>query len=122
MRNNFVDIFKQKRYLSKILIIIALIVVDLISKAFMASYFGAGHSAIDILGGFITFTYIKNTGAAFGSFSSSTAILTIISIVFVIVFLVVDYFQKHQSRLYLAGFCLIIAGAMGNFVDRLFLG
>ena len=87
----------------------------------MSAYFEAGNEPISILWGMVTFTYVKNTGAAFGSFASSTVILTIISVVFVLVFTVVDYFHNRQSKLYLTGFWLIIAGAMGNFVDRLFL-
>ncbi len=63
-----------------------------------------------------------NTGAAFGIFSKSTTFLIITSIVIVICMVAVDCMLKIKSKTYTVGFGLIIAGAIGNFVDRIMLG
>ena len=122
MKNNIKTFIKEKKIIAKLLIILSLVVIDLITKVFSSTYFATNDMPVSILWGLISFTFVKNTGAAFGSFSSSTIFLTIISFVFVVVFVVVDIYQKRQTRLYTYGYTLIVAGAVGNLVDRLFLG
>lgn len=63
-----------------------------------------------------------NYGAALGIFSGQLGWLIAISIIFLIVFFVFDYFMKEQSLLYFISFNLILAGAVGNLIDRIFLG
>lgn len=63
-----------------------------------------------------------NTGAAFGIFSKSTTFLIISSIVIVAAMIFVDIIMKAKGKTYTIGFALILAGAIGNFVDRLALG
>ena len=63
-----------------------------------------------------------NTGAAFGIFSKSTTFLISISIVIVLCLVFVDIMLKIKSKTYTIGFGLILAGAIGNFIDRIALG
>lgn len=63
-----------------------------------------------------------NTGAAFGIFSKSTTFLIISSVVIVIALMLIDISLKINGKMYSIGFGLIIAGAIGNFVDRIWLG
>ena len=63
-----------------------------------------------------------NTGAAFGIFSKSTTFLIICSIMIVLAMILVDIIMKSKGKTYTIGFGLIIAGAVGNFVDRVSLG
>ncbi len=63
-----------------------------------------------------------NTGAAFGIFSKSTTFLIISSIAIVAVMLFVDIMMKAKGKTYTVGLGLILAGAVGNFVDRVALG
>lgn len=112
----------DKLMLAKILIIISLIVIDIATKVFFAQYFASGKENIEILWGLITFTYVENTGAAFGSFASGTIILTIVSFVFATLWIVMDIYSQKQTRIYVYSFTLIVAGAIGNLIDRLFLG
>ena len=118
---NFKTFNKDKKYLTKILTIFSFILLDLLSKIFFEKYFTLGHEEFSILFGLIQFTYVQNTGAAFGSFSDSTIFLTIISAIFVIAIVVFDVYYKKQNYLYAFSFSLIVAGAIGNLVDRLFL-
>ena len=111
----------KKSLIWKIALVILFVLLDLVTKNFFMQYFASGNSEISILSGFLTFTYYENSGAAFGSFSDSTVMLTIISIVFVIVFIIIDLFQNDNSKLYITSFSLIIAGAVGNMIDRIAL-
>ena len=44
------------------------------------------------------------------------------SIVFLIGFIIFDYFYKNNNTLYFIAINLILAGAIGNLIDRIFLG
>ena len=62
-------------------------------------------------------TYTQNTGAAFSSFSGMTWLLTLVSLVAALLWK--NYFPGAWGKLSLA---LILAGAVGNLIDRAFLG
>lgn len=67
-------------------------------------------------------TFVKNTGAAFSMFSQHTWVLTLFSAAVSAVLAVVlvrDMLPHWRSRLALG---LLLGGAVGNFIDRLFLG
>ena len=118
----FREFVKEKRLILKIVLVLILCLADLLSKAFFASYFYSGGETINLIGDFLQLTYVENTGAAFGSFSDYTIILTISSAIFVVTFILLDilYF-KYKSKLYIVGYTFVLAGALGNFIDRLFL-
>ena len=63
-----------------------------------------------------------NTGAAFGIFSKSTTFLIICSVLIVAIMIFVDIIMKAKGKTYTIGFGLILAGAVGNFMDRVALG
>lgn len=63
-----------------------------------------------------------NTGAAFGMFSKSTTFLIVFSVIVVACLILVDVMLKIKSKTYAVGFGLVLAGAVGNFVDRIVLG
>lgn len=63
-----------------------------------------------------------NTGAAFGIFSKSTTFLIVSSILIVVVIIFVDIMMKAKGKTYTIGLALIIAGAVGNLIDRIALG
>lgn len=73
--------------------------------------------------GFASFHYLQNTGAAFSIFSNATWLLTILSVVLVIAMFYVLYKTKdYKSRLLRLALLFIIGGAIGNMIDRIFLG
>ncbi len=117
----FKAFINEKKYVWKLLIILCLVLIDLGTKVYFAKYFGGGNQEIDLLGGLITLTYIENTGAAFGMMSNNTIFLAIVSAIFVIIFSLIDIYQKRQDWLYSVSFAIMIAGALGNLVDRIFL-
>lgn len=102
-------------------IILALVAVDIIIKAVVEKALYEGQS-FPFIKGFINFTYVKNTGAAFSLFSNATIWLTIFSIILITIIIFADFSVKHQNGWYHAGFMLILAGAIGNLYDRIFYG
>ena len=78
--------------------------------------------SISFIDGFIGWEYVRNTGAAFGSFSDNTALLSVFTGIVIVVGIVILLMGKIKS-----GFCqvcavLIIAGGLGNLIDRVLLG
>ena len=108
---------KTKYILMSVIIVITL-AIDLVSKQLFSDI-----SYTRIIPYIIAFqTNGGNSGAAFGIFSKSTNFLIILSVAIVAVMLFVDFCLKIKSKTYTIGFGLILAGAIGNFVDRIMLG
>ena len=69
------------------------------------------------------FTYVKNRGIAFGMFQGK---LDIISIATVIAIVAIAYYlykgRNKMSLLEKLGFTFVLAGAIGNMIDRIWRG
>lgn len=81
---------------------------------------------VKIIDGVLELTFLKNTGAAWGSFSNLTWLLTLVSIITVVIILWF-YFNApvaQNSRLWLLEILLvlIVTGAIGNMIDRIGFG
>ncbi len=83
---------------------------------------------IEVIPGIINFTYAENTGAAFGMFQDATWILAIVSFVLAVVMLIFlfktmnTYGKRRYGKMYIISLSMIISGALGNLIDRVFLG
>ena len=104
-----------------IVIAALLVVLDQVVKIMVRSTITLGGSMVlipDVLG----LTYVQNTGAAFSSFHDATAILTVISLVIsILLFLaiVLKWVRHPFGRFTLM---LLLAGAVGNLIDRAVVG
>lgn len=113
---------KKKGYLILGIVVLLGIILDLITKILFAKYFEGGGKDIVLIPNFFSFTFVKNTGAAFGIFGDSTVALTIVSLVFVGLFITYDILYHSDNMWYVLGLSMLISGAIGNFIDRVFLG
>lgn len=82
----------------------------------------AGQGSVTLIPGLLGLTYVENTGMAFSAFSGYTAALALLSLV-ISVLLAAAIWRRWLPR----PFCqwmlaLILAGAVGNLIDRAFLG
>jgi signal peptidase II len=82
------------------------------------------YTAVSVLGNFLEFTNIENTGIAFGwffgiRFKALTTVLTLITVIALIIYL---YKIKNSNFKYRLGIAMVIGGALGNLVDRIFYG
>jgi len=93
-----------------------IVALDQVTKAWAVSSL-AGQPPIEVIGSLLRFTYVENTGAAFGLGTGYTWIFTVIAIVVVLVIL------RTASRLgsYMWAVALggLLGGALGNLIDRL---
>ena len=104
-----------------IAVIAVLTVIDQLTKyAAIATVKENGPS--EFLFGLMQFRYVENTGAAFSSFSENTAALTVVSILLIIAAIVVVAVHKIKSNFVNASLVLVIAGGIGNVIDRIRLG
>lgn len=71
---------------------------------------------------FFSLTYVQNTGAAWSILEGKTTFFTIITVIAVIVvtYLMIRY--RNDSKFLTLGLSLVLAGAIGNFIDRIRLG
>jgi signal peptidase II len=106
-------------------IVCFIVLIDQISKNYIYQNKVQYESPVPIIDGIINFTYLENTGIAFGLFSSMEAssiffiILPIIITFYLISLLQDKEFQSNSSQISLL---LIIGGAIGNIIDRIFRG
>ena len=106
----------MKKLLS-LVIIVGGIVADQIFKNWIVANIQLGDTE-KIWPNVLSLTYIKNDGAAWSSFSGQQwffLILTPIVLVVALWFL----WKKMAQNWYFIGLTLIIAGALGNFIDRI---
>lgn len=104
-----------------IIIAVGLVIFDQLIK-FLSVLFLQPIGRIEILPNIFNLEYIQNTGAAWGMFDQFTWVLTIISAVAVIVMIYLfkkDYIKNKFGKFALM---LVISGAVGNLIDRAFLG
>ena len=88
---------KRTSYIIISVVIVLGVAIDLLSKYFFASYFETHLEDIVVIPNFFVFTFMKNTGAAYGMFGNNTTMLTITSVLFIIAFVVYDIFNHKND-------------------------
>ena len=107
----------KKIHFIKLAIVLGVICLDLITKEI---FYATDYSIIPSIIG--TRSVGLNTGAAWSILSEHTWLLIAFTIVFVIGIAVFDFFVKFNNRVYSVGISFVIGGAVGNLIDRIFLG
>ena len=77
---------------------------------------------LTVIKGFFELCYVRNKGASFGMLANARwifLVVTIIVIIILIVLLSLDYFKSKFADISLV---FILAGGIGNMIDRIFLG
>nr|WP_269634991.1 signal peptidase II [Pelobacter propionicus] len=101
-----------------------LLVLDQATKAYVARTMELYHS-IPVVENFFNFTYLRNKGAAFSLFAQSGFRLHfLISVSLIAVIGIIYYYRKiRPDETHTAvGLTFILAGAVGNLMDRVRLG
>ncbi|EOT29326.1 signal peptidase II [Enterococcus saccharolyticus subsp. saccharolyticus ATCC 43076] len=90
-------------------------------KFWIVSNFALGDTQ-NIIPNILSFTYVQNTGAAWSIFEGQMGFFTVITLiaVAVVTYLLVRY--RNENKLFTIGLALVLAGAIGNFIDRVRLG
>ena len=103
-----------------------IVIVDQITKWLVVQRIPL-HDTVPVIPGFLNFTYVRNTGAAFGMLNASDfAYKSVVVALLAMAALagIVWYARKFAGDAWAAryGFALIVAGAFGNLIDRVLLG
>lgn len=100
------------------IIIIIGFILDRITKVWAVNTL-SGKGDIIILKDIFSFSYVENRGAAFGFFQNKVILLSIIT--FLVVCGIIYYLLKYKPKsiLFRISVSLILAGALGNFFDRI---
>lgn len=102
--------------------IVGLVLLDQLTKIQIENNFFVGDT-IEIISNFFHITYVQNRGIAFGVFQgkiNAISIATIIAIIGIII-----YFFKNFKKIEVIeriAYMVIISGAIGNMIDRIFRG
>jgi signal peptidase II len=80
-----------------------------------------------VLPGLLALTHVRNTGVAFGLFAArgnlgATLALTVLGLVAMAIIGLYFFRTPSDERLLLGSLALILGGALGNLIDRLFAG
>lgn len=102
------------------------VVFDQLTKLMVVQRFRLGES-ITIIPDFFNFTYVRNTGAAFGILATADPSFRVpfFLIVPVVALIAISYiFRKIPAGnvLLSSALSLVIGGAIGNLIDRIYLG
>ncbi|WP_303997279.1 signal peptidase II [Megamonas hypermegale] len=104
-----------------LLLVLFIILLDQIIKYFVSTNMFLGQS-IPVLPQIFHLTYIQNPGAAFGILENQRYLFILIAAVLIVA---VIYFYKkiiQLSKLFQVGIALLFGGAIGNMIDRIFIG
>ena len=124
--NNHNKYYSKRQSISLFLflcIVTLLTVFDQITKILSDIYL-KNQKPVSVIDGVFELHYLENTGMAWGMLSGARPIFILLT---VIVFLIIVYiiYKMPLTKKYIPAFIvlnLIGAGAIGNFIDRLFLG
>ena len=98
-----------------------LVVLDQAVKFYIRATMAVGATKV-LIPNWLGLNYVQNTGAAFSSFDQYTMILAIVSLVVSILLILAIAFKWVRHPFGRFTLMLILAGAVGNLIDRLFLG
>ena len=99
------------------LVAIAVVGVDQLTKIWALAALEEGERH-QVLGDFLSFQLVFNSGAAFSLGDDKTWVMTIIAVLVTVG--VVYFARRAQSRLAVVLFGVGLGGAIGNLIDRLF--
>jgi signal peptidase II len=114
---------KLNGIIASLIAIIALIGLDQWTKSLAVKYL-ANQTPIVLINEVFELNYTTNKGAAFGILQNHQMMFAILTIA-VVIFLMVVYLRIPQAKRYLPlNICItvLIAGAIGNLIDRVYLG
>ena len=97
---------------------LVIVIIDQISKYIIRSTMEL-HETIPVVNNFFNLTYVSNDGIAFGiNFPGGIYLFTIASFILTVFLIVYLWYERKSNIILRISLALIIAGAIGNFIDR----
>ena len=116
----------EKRHIIPFIVTALVVPLDQITKFYISSSMSL-HGSFPVIDGLFNITYIRNTGAAFGFLAKASPIIRstfLIAVTIAVILLIVYYIFKikDEEKFYSFPLSLILAGAVGNLIDRVRFG
>lgn len=111
-----------KSYIYGIVSVIVLLIADQFTKHLAVTNLKDGHDII-IIDKVLRLHYLENKGAAFGMFQNKQIVFAVVALA-VVLFIGIMYKKiPHTNRYFMLRFSavLVVAGAIGNVIDRIML-
>ena len=109
---------KQNTNIILVVILVSVLLgIDLLLKYLVSTYL----TTVNIIDNFFSLTYVLNDGAAFSLFASRIYLLILIAII-CLFFIIYELKNNLDDRVLSIGYSLVLAGLLGNFLDRLIDG
>jgi signal peptidase II len=108
-----------RRVTTLVVLTLAVVALDLVTKIVMVSWLRDGER-VPLVGDLVSFTLIRNPGAAFSLATGMTWVLTLVALAVVIG--IARFARRLRSRGWAIALGLVLGGALGNLVDRFFRG
>ena len=117
----FGTLFNNKFNLTLFFLFLTLVILDQITKALVINFFNL-YDSVALLP-MINLTFVVNYGFAFGLLNNPSLNQILVSLVILAIIVYFLYLLiKTQDKIFQLTLTLILAGALGNFVDRIFRG
>ena len=111
----------NKKTLLVVIIILLMIIIDQSIKLYVLN--NVYNSSKVIINGMLKLTYIENSGGAFGIGNNNIVFFIIVNIIIIGVLVKLLISKKEElNNITLISISLIIAGGIGNLIDRIFRG
>lgn len=100
---------------------ILLVVADQLTKYWAKNALANG-ATVDFIPHVMDFVYVENRGAAFGILQDTRWLLIGLTVVVLGLLLFYAFQTKKRHPVFMLSVALIVAGGIGNLIDRLFFG
>lgn len=122
----FIRTMDNNMLIISIIIILFFVAADQLLKFVMTNYILAENGVRDLIkiGDFdiIGLRYVENRGAAFSSFEGARWFLIILTIILIVTLIMWIIKEKNKSPFMVYSGAAVIAGGLGNLIDRIRLG
>ena len=114
-------LFNNKFNLALFFLFLTLVILDQVTKALVINFFNLYDSVV--LLPIVNLTFVVNYGFAFGLLNNPSLNQILVSLVILAIIIYFLYLLiKTQDKIFQLTLTLILAGALGNFIDRIFRG
>ena len=117
----FGTLFNNKFNLTLFFLFLTLVILDQVTKTLVINFFNL-YDSVALLP-MINLTFVVNYGFAFGLLNNPSLNQILVSLVILAIIIYFLYLLiKTQDKIFQLTLTLILAGALGNFIDRIFRG
>ncbi len=108
----------MKKHIIAATVLMGSLALDIMTKSIIVSSV-ALHERINVIGSFVQITLIYNRGGLFGILQGYQTYFLIISLVVLSLLVLFYVMEKNKKMLFCNAMALIVAGALGNIIDRI---